>query len=222
MRSQICSTCGQEVRFGVREGWGPMWLHKNNTDHPATLGYLMSGEDWEEIERQLDLPRERQVPMDPPFPLLFRIEEYTTREYDLARYRKSKKFRLAEEQDSDEEFVFVELPPVEVPQSDVDPASLPPRSGLKQVCNLVLKASGWELVRLTHSRGPYIGASGEVLSISDRHVMSARNRLDDRVLVAVGSWRDGKFDSAYTGTIRDGRLVTEKVDATTLKGWIKQ
>lgn len=122
-----------------------------------------------------------------------------------------------------EEHVVEPLPPVEVWAHDVDPADFAPRSGIKQVINLIGKTDGWELVSVRHARGPYVGSKGELLSISDTHVVKARGPvgLDGDRRVAVASWRDGKFDFAFTGTIQGGRLSPTKVDATTLKNWIK-
>jgi len=114
------------------------------------------------------------------------------------------------------------VPEIEIPCHPIDPSELPPRSGLRQVANLVEK-QGWELRRLTHVRGPYVGAKDKVLSISDVIVLGARGpaRLDGTVPVVVGSWRDGKFDFGYIGVIQDGRLSPRKVDATSMKNWIK-
>lgn len=114
------------------------------------------------------------------------------------------------------------LPEVEVPQHNVTAEDFPPRSGIRQVINLVRK-QGWDLRRLTQSRGPYIGAKGDVLSISEVTVLAAVGpaRLDGGVPVAVGSWRDGSFDFAYIGEIVKGNLSPTKVDATTMKNWIK-
>lgn len=114
------------------------------------------------------------------------------------------------------------LPPVEVWCHPVEPDTFAPRSGIRQVVNLVDKTEGWERYRLTHARGPYTGAKGELLSISDTIVLGARNvLLDGTVRVAVASWRDGKFDFAFVGLIQGGRLTPYKVDATTMKNWIK-
>lgn len=133
------------------------------------------------------------------------------------------------------------IPPVEVCAHDVDPTDFAPTSGIRQIANLVsgatrvtpagksstskkhpAMAEGWELVNLHHARGPYMGSKGECLSISDTHVLRARAvRLDGTVDIAVASWRDGKFDFAYIGTIRDGNLSPHRVSSDDLKGWIK-
>lgn len=117
---------------------------------------------------------------------------------------------------------IIEIPDPEIPCHPVSVEDFPPRSGIRTTVSAVLK-NGWELRRLTHTRGPYVGAKGDVLSISDVVVMGARQPpgLDGESRVAVGSWRDGKFDFGYIGTLRDGQLSPVKVDATTMKNWIK-
>lgn len=115
------------------------------------------------------------------------------------------------------------IPPVEVPCHPVEPDTLPPRSGLRQVINLAAR-QGWERKRLTHARGPYMGGRNQVLSISDSVVLEvhAPRELDGSYRWAVASWRDSKFDFAFIGTARRGaRLEIHGVDATTLKNWIK-
>jgi hypothetical protein len=114
------------------------------------------------------------------------------------------------------------LPPVEIYRRPVEPDIFEPRSGIKQVVNLVEKTEGWERYRLTRARGPYVGSKGQCLSISDTIVLGARQvLLDGTVRVAVASWRDGKFDFAYIGIIKDNRLSPHRVDATSMKNWIK-
>lgn len=120
------------------------------------------------------------------------------------------------------------LPPVEIPGHKVEPKDEVVPGGVRTVVNLLAKR-GWELRRLTHARGPYVGAKGDVLSISDTVVLGAREvprcergGLDRPDRIAVASWRDGKFDLAYVGYIRDGQItVTERANATTMKAWIK-
>lgn len=226
MMTETCGACGQEVRLGSRPDNSPRrWLHREDVDHDAVLGRPMTEADLAEVERQLDLPRTRPVVKDG-----VEVEEtYTVRELDLARWRKSEKFRAMEAAEAalhpdevEEEEEVETLPPVEVYAHDADPADFAPRSGIKQVINLIGKTPGWELVNIRHARGPYIGASGQCLSISDTHVVRGRApQLDGTVRVAVASWRDGAFDFAFIGTIKDGHLSTSKVDATTMKNWIK-
>lgn len=113
------------------------------------------------------------------------------------------------------------LPPVEVPCHPVPPKDGLIPGGARTILNLLPK-HGWELRRLTHSRGPYVG-SKKVLGISDSIVLGAvgPRGLDGVARVAVASWRDGKYDFGYIGTAEEGKLVTEKANATELKDWIK-
>lgn len=220
----LCGSCREEIRFGHRNGQAGWW-HRLDVDHHAVLGQPHTADWAAEIERQLDLPRTRMAPgvsaHCPTYQGLWPEEVYTTREHDLARYRKKKSFREAEAREADDDELVFELPPVEIPCHPIDPAEFAPRSGIRQIVNLVFK-SGWELVRLTHARGPYVGSKGELLSISDTIVLGARMQvLDGSTHVAVASWRDGKFDFAFIGTIRNCHLSTRKVNATEMKDWIK-
>jgi hypothetical protein len=187
-----CARCGEEVRFGVRDGV-KTWHHREDVGHTAILGHS---------------------PLTRPEP----TEVYGT----------------------DEE---PEIPRViEVHKHPVDPADFAPTSGIRQIANLVSgvtrvmpngktstsqkhppAAPGWELISLTHARGPYMGSKGEVLSISDTHLLKARGpvALDGTRRVAVASWRDGKFDFAYIGTIKDSNLSPVRVSSDELKGWVK-
>lgn len=218
MRSETCSRCSQEVRFGTR-GTTTGWLHREDVDHIAILGRIATPEDLAEIDRQ-----DREV---------VRYDNdgmaYTTAEFDILKDKDvdRRRRRLAELKGEDPDYVEP-LPPVEVQAHDVDPTDFPPRSGIRQVINLVhgkgkTRVDGWELISVRHARGPYVGADGSVLSISDTHVVKARGprELDGGLPIAVASWRDGKFDFAFIGTIKDNRLDPHKVDATTMKNWIK-
>jgi hypothetical protein len=123
-----------------------------------------------------------------------------------------------------EPIIIVPPPEPEVACHDVSIDDFPPRSGIRQICNLVKKTPGWELRRLTASRGAYLGAKGQVLSTSDSVVLGARGpaRLDGSVPIAVASWRDGAFDFAHIGAITDSHQVPmTKVSSTDMKGWIK-
>lgn len=114
------------------------------------------------------------------------------------------------------------IPPVEIPCHPVDPASFAPRSGIRQVINLLAK-HGWELRSITHARGPYIGSSGEMLSMSDTIVIRSRGpvRLDDTRRIAVASWRDGAFDFSFIGTIKGGLCRPFSANSSEMKDWIK-
>lgn len=207
-----CSVCGQEIRLGYRDGV-KNWWHREPVDHNPIQGHRMTYADQEEVRRQ----REDVIRyMDDGTP-------YTTAEWEIMKDKDvaRRKRRLAElrgEEEKDEV-----IPPPEIPRHDVEVESLPPRSGMRQVANLVLKTEGWELRRLTAARGPYLGADGSVLSISDTLVLGARGpEVDGGVAIAVASWRDGKFDTAYAGRLRDGVAHVDPVNATDLKNWIKE
>lgn len=193
-----CARCGQEVRFGVINGV-KAWHHREPVDHMATLGHS-----------PLNVGPAAEVEPE-------KTEEEIAHE-------------------------ALQSAKVEVYAHDADPDEFSAQSGIKQIYNLVtgvtrkspttgkasksLKhppmAEGWELVNLHHARGPYKGSKGEVLSISDTHVLRARRpRLDGSVDVAVASWRDLSFDFAFIGTIKDGRLSPRKVGSDELKNWIK-
>lgn len=190
-----CSVCGQEVRMGSRpDGTPRRWLHRTEVDHMVKHGHL----------------------------------SYPT--MNDAR-------TVVEEEDP------LQKAEVEVWAHPVDYTEFAGTSGIRQIANLVTgetrvmpngktskskkhppMAPGWELVNITHARGPYRGSKGEVLSVSDTHVLRARGpvELDGSRRVAVGSWRDGGFDFAYVGTIRDHRLVDlRKVGSDEMKTWIK-
>lgn len=134
------------------------------------------------------------------------------------------------------------VPEVEVWAHPVEPTEFTAQSGLRQIANLVSgetrlmpngktskskkhppAAPGWELVNITHARGPYRGSKGEVLSISDTHVLRARGpvELDGSRRFAVASWRDLAFDFAFIGTIKDGTLTPHKVSSAEMKDWIQ-
>lgn len=118
---------------------------------------------------------------------------------------------------ADEEEASHEIEPIEVHARDVTIDEFPPRSGIRQVINLITK-QGWELVSVRHARGPYMGAR-KSLGVSDVHVVKARGpvRLDGTTPVAVASWRDLDFDFAYIGVLPH----LERVKSTDLKAWIK-
>lgn len=197
--AETCSTCGEEIRFGIRNPtpqWpGARWLHRTEVDHQPTHGRVLTPERWTQILANKDA---------------------------AVAARKGKKDEPAVEEEEDP-WVDEEVPEPEVRTTPVEVTDLPSRSGMRQVANLVLKTKGWELRRLTRARGPYMGARGQVLSISDSLVLGAvGEEVDGKRPFAVASWRDGKFDSAYVGTHGGGRFVSEGVNATDLKNWIKR
>lgn len=208
-----CSVCGQEVRRGHRDGVEGWW-HRENVDHTVIHGHRMTYTDAEEVRRQ----REDVVRY---------LEDgtaYTTAEYEISKDKDATRRRARLAALRGEEVKGADpIPPVEIPKHTVEVESLPPRSGMRQIANLVLKTDGWELRRLTAARGPYVGGDGSVLSISDSLVLGARGpELDGGVVIAVASWRDGKFDHAYAGVLKDGVAKVDPVNATELKTWIKE
>lgn len=154
-----------------------------------------------------------------------RVEEtYTTAEHDIQRDPDAtrRKARLAAFRGEDSDYV-PPLPPVEIPCHPVEIDSFPPRSGIRQILNIITRTDDWELRRLTHARGPYVGSAGTALSISDSVVLGARGPgVDSGVRIAVASWRDGAFDFAYTGILKDGVVTTTAADSKALKAWIKE
>lgn len=189
-----CSVCGEEIRFGTRDGVTAFW-HRENVDHMPKHGHLSypSKDDTRVVEEE-------------PDPL--------------------------------------QSATVEVWAHPVEPTEFAPQSGLRQIANLVsgetrvmpngkaskskkhpAMAPGWELVNITHARGPYRGSKGEVLSISDTHVLRARGpvEVDGSRRVAVASWRDLSFDFAFIGVLRPGGRIDplRKASSDEMKDWIK-
>lgn len=193
------------------------WLHREEVDHEVLHGQPVTDDHRAEWERQLDLPRTRPV-YDKDGSVVGE-ETYTTRELDRKRMSKAKRDQLDAEEDVEPE----PIPEPEVRRRPIDPAEFAPRSGIRQVVNLVAKTKGWTMYRLDYARGPYIGAAGTVLSISDSVVLGAREEpaLDGSVRFAVASWRDGDFDSAWIGTLKDHVAYPQPANAKTMKQWIK-
>lgn len=192
----VCSTCGEEIRFGTRDGM-QAWYHRGSVDHGPRHGHAAP---------------------------------HMTREVtDLTK--------------TDEEIAaaVLQAATIEVHAHEVPIGDFAGQSGIRQIANLVSgvtrvmpngrasksmkhppMAPGWELVSIHHARGPYVGSKGEVLSISDSHLLRARAvRVDGSVDIAVASWRDMSFEFAYIGTIKDGSLSPRKVGSDELKDWIK-
>lgn len=144
---------------------------------------------------------------------------YTSAEYEILRDKDATRRRRRLAELHGEERAEEVIPEPELRRTPVDVDDLPPRSGMRQIANLVLRTDGWELARLTRARGPYLGSDGSVLSISDSLVLGARG---PEGRVAVATWRDGKFDSAYTGRVVCGVTHMRSANATELKSWIKE
>lgn len=193
---QTCSRCGEEVRYGKRDGITG-WLHREDVDHLPLFGALWTAEDQARVEASLS---------------------------EMAsRGKADKRTEVAEPVDDEAPDVWAEVPKPFVTAQPVGPEDFPPRSGIRQIHSLASKTDGWEVANFTLAIGPYVGARGQVLSISDSVKMVLRGPgVDNGRRVAVASWRDGAFDFAYTGILRDGIVYTEPANSTALKAWIKE
>lgn len=212
--SETCSRCGEEVRWGWRHGREAYW-HREDVDHHPIFGQSFTPEMAEEVRRQY----EDVIRYDDEG------KPYTTQEFDILRDKDAarRKRRLAELRGQDPDAPPPPPPEPEVWGHPVEPDSFPPRSGIRQVINLVEKTPGWERRRLTHARGPYLGMDGSVLSISDTVVLGARGPdLDVGTPVAVASWRDGSFDHSFVGILKAGLANMSPANATELKAWIRE
>lgn len=210
-RPTICATCGEEVRFGTR-ATGPRhwheakrWLHREEVDHVAVLGQPVTPEQWAEIQHRLE---ERAAE--------HRTKRSTAEEYD--------------DPDDDEgsdviepiELRRINLPQkgrllVGTPDGEVIVAQVP--GGARTIINLAAKI-GWSVTRLTFARGPYIGAKGTSLGVSDSVVLHVQGvQVDGSVLMGVACWRDGKSDGAYR--IKDRTLI-DHPGAKALIAWMKE
>src|SRR5690348_14208881 len=161
-KAEHCSRCGEEVRFGVREPIStPRWLHAQDVDHTVLFGQPYTAEMQAETQRQRHLPRFREGKDGETI-------QYTTAEWEEARYTKAKRAQLAAERaDEDDEEAEEPLPEPEVRARPIDISEFAPRSGIRQIYNLVEKTPGWQIVNLHYARGPRMGASGGSLGISD-------------------------------------------------------
>lgn len=210
-------------------------MHRDpDADHHVSLGYIQTDEDRAEIERQYDLPRERFVKHDPEgFPLLFEIDVYTTREHDLARYEKDKKYKQAQAAEAalnDEEEEGHEPEPIEVYATPMPLKGalrvetphgfreVPVPGGVRTIINRATEL-GWEIQRLTYARGPYLGANGKSLGVSDTVVLRVRGPVvDGHHVYGLGSWRDGKSDWAWAVQNK----TISSVGARALVAWMKE
>lgn len=205
---ETCGRCGLEVRFGVRpsparppaDQDSPYWMHRDvadDLDHAVVHGTPWTPELQAKIDASL-------VEM-------------------AARGKVDKKKQQEQAEEPEEKDMWAEVPAPEVLSHDVDVATFAPRSGIRQIYTLATKTPGWEVRRLTASRGPYVGARGQVLSIDDCVVMGmlGQTTLDGETQVAVASWRSGSFDFAYTGMLKDNVVRTTPVNSNGLKAFIR-
>lgn len=224
MNPLTCSRCGEEVRYGAR-GNVLGWLHREEKDHAVILGFIASDEEKARWESELDKERTRMVTKTKgkgDNKTTYEVEEtYTARTISMTTEAK----KAEAEADDDEDVTVEVIPEPEQRATPVEVDSFAPRSGIRQILNLLSgdhknRVEGWELVSLTASRGPYIGSSGKVLSISDVVLLRARE-VDSGPHLAVASWRDGSFDFAYTGVLHDGVVTSTAANSMALKAWIK-
>lgn len=191
-RPQRCARCGEEVRYG-RRGDLTGYLHRDDADHFAAFGVVLTPEVWDGAMAAIRT----------------RLTE-----------RKGTK---SDEDDDTEAEQWDTVPEPEIRAVEVDPDSFPDRSGIKQIINLLVKTPGWEITSISHARGPYVGARGQVLSISDHHKVSALGaEVDSGRRFVVASWRDLKFDAGYIGVTKDRVVHPNAANSTALKAWIKE
>lgn len=106
------------------------------------------------------------------------------------------------------------IPEPEVRATPKTVEDLPPRSGMRQIANLLVN-EGWQL-SISYARGPYLSAAGKMLSVSDSIVIRG---LDNGRQI-VGSWRDAKFDFAYVRP--NGQKHWVAATSSDLKTFIKE
>lgn len=215
-RPETCSRCGEEVRWGWRHGRQAYW-HRLDVDHLPLFGTIITPEMRAEHDRLADVVRSRVNEKTGE------TEWYTSRTYHTHGVSKTPDLRWLREDEEGEDAVGT-LPEPEQRATPVEVTDLPARSGMRQIANLVVKTPGWELRRLTKARGPYLGAAGKMLGISDSLVLGAvgPRGVDESRPGAVASWRDGAYDSGYIGYIAEGVFATDPANSTELKDWIKR
>jgi hypothetical protein len=194
---QTCSRCGQEVRYGKRGGITG-WLHREDVDHMPIFG----GPLWTpELQARLEASLAEMA----------------------ARGKADKKKDSDPTNEDDGPDVWDAIPEPEVRCTDVPITDLRPRSGILQMVNLINRTDGWTLKRITYARGPWVGARGQVLSISDHHKVSALGPvLDTGQRFVVASWRDMEFKTGYVGVIRGRVIYPEPRNSNDIKTFIKE
>jgi hypothetical protein len=234
--SETCSTCGQEVRWGWRDGHDGQgvrqgYWHRELVDHMPKFGKV--GYDKAEVERQRHLPRVRTVTRKIDGELVEVEETYTTAELELKAMNKAARDRAADAALDEDEEAEPENPlePVEVRSFDmplkgdfeaprvdggVQRSTVP--GGCRTLLNLAEKL-GWEVVRLTYARGPYLGSKGGSLGVSDSVRLILRGPVvDGDPVYAVASWRDAKSQWAWKIVNR----TIDSVGARALAAWMKE
>ena len=157
----------------------------------------------------------------------------TTAEHDARKIKDATKRKAAldalapgDEEDGSDDIEPIEVLSTPIPQkgrlfigcADGSVALAATPGGARTVLNLANRI-GWEVVRLTYARGPYIGSSGKSLGVSDSVVLLVRCvKVDGTVIAGVASWRDGKSDLAWK---MEDKTVTA-VGAKALIAWMKE
>jgi len=213
-----CSACGQEVRWGWRnEGQGLRqgWWHREHVDHRATFGQVA------DLKTVYTPVLERRREKNPDWAGWTDVDE------DGAKIEPEpepfdRRDDLGIEQVKDQQEGWDAIPEPEVRATGIHPDDPRTPGGARKICNL-LKKSGWERRRLSFARGPYLGAKGDLLSISDHVVLVARVTNSEERRYVVASWRDGKFDSAWIHSKDPNgkQTVLDKVNSNQLKEWIR-
>lgn len=220
MNPLTCSKCGQEVRRGWRHG-REAWWHREDVDHEPIFGRIFTPEDAAEVERQRHLPR-----------LADDGSTYTVAEWEAQKLKDKKKrgaalAALAEEDETPGAVEQIEVRCTPMPlkgelsvtHEDGTTSTTKVPGGVRTLLNLAEKLGDWDVVRLTYSRGPYLGADGESLGVSDSVVLHLRGpEVDNTRVHALASWRDGKSDWAW----KVERNHVERVGARALIAWMKE
>jgi hypothetical protein len=179
-------------------------MHREPTDHQVALGNLFTDADKAEAERQRHLPRVR-IDKDG------NEEHYTTAELEHRALKKS----IREDED---DYVPPSPEPIECYATEINHKGttdvtivdgsvrqVTTPGGARTILNLAAKV-GWEVLRLSYSRGPYIGARGESLGVSDILILVVRAPIVDGIVNGgVASWRDDKSDWAWL--VSDGKTT---------------
>lgn len=222
----LCATCGEEVRWGGRAGVVG-WLHREDVDHAVILGQPFTGELREKAEAHRHVIRYREGKDG-------KQVAYTTAGVDALKISDPERRRAALEALPPTAPEHLEpgesiIEPIEVHRINLDrrKMSFPKGAfgptggvpgGARSLMNLAEK-HGWEVSRLTYSRGPYMSWKGESLGVSDYVVLHVRRPgIDGPALLGVASWRDGKADCCYLAT----KESTRSLAVTELKDTIKE
>jgi hypothetical protein len=198
-KSETCAVCGQEVRWGWRDGVLAYW-HRETVDHTPKFGRLMQPGEWEQM---------------------------------MAAVAEGQRFRN-KKNDLESEATEIQearpLEPIEVRSTSMPhkgslsldtpdgPREVPVPGGVRTLLNLAERLGDWEVLRLTYARGPYLGANGSSLGVSDSITLMMRSTLDSKPVYAVASWRDGKSDWAWK--VIDKHAY--RVGAKALNAWMKE